>query len=151
MIAPCCCEESLGAFHDTVMKIGDLSVDNGERVMMFDAGLEDELVIRGGLCLLPGEGFVPADVVCHKGRIAALRPHGAAEGRILEAQGCLVLPGLVDIHGDAFERQILPDLAAGRLRLPIAQVYPMTEAAEAHRRMEAGGHLGKLVLKVADA
>jgi NADPH2:quinone reductase len=45
-----------------------------------------------------------------------------------------------------FEQQILPDLAGGRLQLPIAQVYPMTEAAEAHRRMETGGHLGKLVL-----
>jgi len=131
MIAPCCCEESLGAFHDTVMKIGDLSVDNGERVMMFDAGLEDELVIRGGLCLLPGEGFVPADVVCHKGRIAALRPHGAAEGRILEAQGCLVLPGLVDIHGDAFERQILP-----RLKTP----FPLDIAMlETDRQLAANG------------
>ncbi len=76
--------------------------------MMFDAVRGDELVIRGGLCLLPGEGLVPADVVCHHGRIASLRPHGAADGRTLDAEGCLVLPGLVDIHGDAFERQILP-------------------------------------------
>lgn len=76
--------------------------------MMFDGGRGDELVIRGGLCLLPGEGLVPADVVCHQGRIASLRPHGAAEGPALDAEGCLVLPGLVDIHGDAFERQILP-------------------------------------------
>lgn len=75
---------------------------------MFDARRQDELVIRGGLCLLPGEGLVPADIVCFGGKIAALRPAGTAEGTALDAQGCLVLPGIVDIHGDAFERQILP-------------------------------------------
>ena len=31
-----------------------------------------------------------------------------ASGRVIDARGCLVLPGLVDIHGDAFERQIMP-------------------------------------------
>ena len=29
-------------------------------------------------------------------------------GRWLDARGCLVLPGIVDFHGDAFERQIMP-------------------------------------------
>lgn len=75
---------------------------------MFDAGPHDELLIRGGLCLLPGEGLVPADVTCAGGRIAALRQDGAAAGPALDARGCLVLPGVVDIHGDAFERQIMP-------------------------------------------
>jgi alpha-D-ribose 1-methylphosphonate 5-triphosphate diphosphatase len=32
--------------------------------------------------------------------------HGAA--RPLDAEGLLVLPGIVDIHGDAFERQMMP-------------------------------------------
>jgi len=75
---------------------------------MYDAGHHDELIIRGGLCLLPGEGLVPADVTCVGGRIAALRPDGSAAGPVLDARGCLVLPGIVDIHGDAFERQIMP-------------------------------------------
>ena len=75
---------------------------------MYDAGPHDELIIRGGLCLLPGEGLVPADVTCAGGRIAALRPGGSAPGPGLDARGCLVLPGIVDIHGDAFERQIMP-------------------------------------------
>ena len=34
-------------------------------------------------------------------------PHGAAT-RIFDARGLLVLPGIVDIHGDAFERQMMP-------------------------------------------
>jgi len=75
---------------------------------MDDAGHQQELIIRGGLCLLPGQGLAPADIVCHAGEIAALRPAGAASGRAIDAHGCLVLPGIVDIHGDAFERQIMP-------------------------------------------
>jgi alpha-D-ribose 1-methylphosphonate 5-triphosphate diphosphatase len=75
---------------------------------MDDAGLQQELIVRGGLCLLPGEGLVPVDVVCAGGEIAALRSPGAAVGRSVDAHGCLVLPGIVDIHGDAFERQVMP-------------------------------------------
>jgi alpha-D-ribose 1-methylphosphonate 5-triphosphate diphosphatase len=33
---------------------------------------------------------------------------GDAPGRWFDAEGLLVLPGIVDIHGDAFERQIMP-------------------------------------------
>ena len=65
-------------------------------------------MLRGGLCLLPGQGLVAADIVCHAGEIAAVRPAGSASGRALDAHGCLVLPGIIDIHGDAFERQIMP-------------------------------------------
>lgn len=32
----------------------------------------------------------------------------ATPGRWLDASGCVVLPGIVDFHGDAFERQIMP-------------------------------------------
>lgn len=31
-----------------------------------------------------------------------------AGGQRLDARGCVVLPGIVDFHGDAFERQIMP-------------------------------------------
>lgn len=33
---------------------------------------------------------------------------GAHEGSVLDAEGLLILPGIVDIHGDAFERTIQP-------------------------------------------
>lgn len=79
-----------------------------ENATMYDAGPHDELTIRGGLCLLPGEGLVPADVTCAGGRIAALHRSGSAPGPSIDARNCLVLPGIVDIHGDAFERQIMP-------------------------------------------
>src|ERR1700746_2793843 len=40
-------------------------------------------------------------------RITALGDETRAS-RTLDAAGALVLPGIVDIHGDAFERQIMP-------------------------------------------
>jgi putative PIG3 family NAD(P)H quinone oxidoreductase len=48
----------------------------------------------------------------------------------------------------AFERDALPHFAAGRIVPLVHRVYPLEEAAEAHRAMEAGEHFGKLVLSV---
>jgi NADPH:quinone reductase-like Zn-dependent oxidoreductase len=49
----------------------------------------------------------------------------------------------------AFERDVLPHFAAGRIEPLIDRIYPLEEAAQAHRAMEAGEHFGKLVLRVA--
>ncbi|MBV7549760.1 NAD(P)H-quinone oxidoreductase [Pseudomonas sp. PDM26] len=43
---------------------------------------------------------------------------------------------------------VWPVLSAGRCLPMIDQVYPLTEAAQAHARMEAGEHIGKIVLRV---
>jgi NADPH:quinone reductase-like Zn-dependent oxidoreductase len=48
----------------------------------------------------------------------------------------------------AFERDALPHFAAGRIVPLIHRVYPLEQAAEAHRTMEASEHFGKLVLRV---
>jgi NADPH:quinone reductase len=47
-----------------------------------------------------------------------------------------------------FEHDVLPHFAAGRIAPLIHRVYPLEQAAQAHRAMEAGEHFGKLVLKV---
>jgi len=44
----------------------------------------------------------------------------------------------------------LARLAGGRLQVNVEDVLPLAEAAEAHRRIEAGGRRGKLVLRIAD-
>jgi len=46
-------------------------------------------------------------------------------------------------------QHVWPALAAGRCRPMIDKVYPYTEAALAHGRMEGGEHIGKIVLQVA--
>lgn len=62
-----------------------------------------DLRIAGGQVLRNG-AFATADLGVADGRIA---PPGAARCSI-DARGLLVLPGIVDLHGDAFERQIQP-------------------------------------------
>jgi NADPH:quinone reductase-like Zn-dependent oxidoreductase len=44
------------------------------------------------------------------------------------------------------ERHVLPLLAAGRVRVPIAQTFALEEVAAAYERFAAGGKLGKIVL-----
>jgi NADPH2:quinone reductase len=48
--------------------------------------------------------------------------------------------------------QVWPHLEAGEIRPVIDRVFPLDQAAEAHRRMESSAHVGKIVLEVeADA
>jgi NADPH2:quinone reductase len=47
-----------------------------------------------------------------------------------------------------FEHEVMPHFAAGRIAPLIHHVYPLEQAAEAHRAMEASEHFGKLVLRV---
>ncbi|MBW4023916.1 MAG: alpha-D-ribose 1-methylphosphonate 5-triphosphate diphosphatase [Proteobacteria bacterium] len=62
------------------------------------------LSITGGRALLHGRGLEPADIHSE----AALLVAEATSARRLDATGLLVLPGIVDLHGDAFERQVQP-------------------------------------------
>ena len=61
-----------------------------------------DMTITSGLVLRDGR-FEAADLGLADGRFAA-----GATGRRFDATGLLVLPGIVDIHGDAFERQMQP-------------------------------------------
>jgi alpha-D-ribose 1-methylphosphonate 5-triphosphate diphosphatase len=66
----------------------------------------DRLRIIGGRALLP-EGEAATDVLVADGRIVAL-DGGSTRAITFDASDLLVLPGIVDIHGDAFERQFQP-------------------------------------------
>jgi len=46
----------------------------------------------------------------------------------------------------AVEATAWPWVASGALRPPIDAVFPLAQAAEAHRRLEDGAHVGKIVL-----
>ncbi len=61
------------------------------------------LTIGSGSVLTP-QGFTDMNVGIADGVIVET----VRVGRTIDAKGLLVLPGLVDIHGDAFERQIMP-------------------------------------------
>lgn len=48
----------------------------------------------------------------------------------------------------ALRERVWPVLTAGRCWPVIDSVYPLERAADAHRRMESGEHIGKIVLKI---
>ena len=49
---------------------------------------------------------------------------------------------------DQFEKTVMPLFADGRIEAEISARFPLAEAGEAHRMMEAGGHFGKIVLDI---
>src|ERR1035437_8161106 len=78
--------------------------------------MEMRLLIQGGTGLVHHVGNPPdwyvTDISTRGNRIAQLgssmHHESGPAGLIFDAGGFLVLPGIVDIHGDAFERQIQP-------------------------------------------
>ena len=71
----------------------------------------ERLRITGGRVLLRSDGEQMVDLSLEDGRIAGIDRGG--RGAELDARGLLVLPGIVDIHGDAFERQLQPRPGVG--------------------------------------
>jgi NADPH:quinone reductase-like Zn-dependent oxidoreductase len=50
------------------------------------------------------------------------------------------------------ERSVLPLLAAGEVKVPVAETYPLDRAPAAYEHFQAGGKLGKIILTMdADA
>lgn len=70
------------------------------------------------------------------------------------SQELMLSPQLFDLPAGAHQAEILRQCAehidAGRLRIHVADVLPLAQAAEAHRRLAEGGMTGKLVLRVDD-
>jgi alpha-D-ribose 1-methylphosphonate 5-triphosphate diphosphatase len=69
--------------------------------------------IQGGQALV-GRRLVESDVDIDEeaGQIGAIGSAGG-NGRCFDARGLTVLPGIVDIHADAFERQLMPRPGVG--------------------------------------
>ena len=94
------------------------------------------------------------------GRIAVIGVSAGAKGEL----NLLALMGKrARIHGSTLrtrpleekalaarllEREALPLFDEGALRVPIAETFPMQEAAAAYERFAAGAKLGKIVLTV---
>jgi alpha-D-ribose 1-methylphosphonate 5-triphosphate diphosphatase len=66
-----------------------------------------EIFIQGGRALLGGE-ILEASVQITGREIGAVGSDLSRGSFGLDAHNLLVLPGIVDLHGDAFERQIMP-------------------------------------------
>lgn len=109
---------------------------------------------------LVGAPNLPADVaaLATGGRIAVIGVGAGAKAE-LNLLGLMAARGR--IHGStlrarplegkaaaarAVERHVLPLVAAGRIRVPVAATFPMADASAAYDRFRAGNKLGKIVL-----
>jgi NADPH:quinone reductase-like Zn-dependent oxidoreductase len=71
--------------------------------------------------------------------------------RRLTLTGSTLRPRSVEFKtmvADEILRTVWPYVQGGRLKPVIDSVFPLDHAAEAHARMEAGEHVGKIVLEV---
>jgi len=66
-----------------------------------------DVLIENGRVLAP-DGFVDGNVAIEGGVITSVGSSLSSARRRIDARGAYVLPGLIDIHGDAFERQLMP-------------------------------------------
>lgn len=89
----------------------------------------DPLVLTGAEVLTP-DGLVAADVTVADGQIMAIGDATAA-GRRLDVSHRWVLPGLIDLHGDAVERALSPR--------PSAPMPVMAALVENDRALLAAG------------
>lgn len=68
--------------------------------------MSEAIVFQGARVILP-DGEARVSVRIEGGKITSL--DGATDGaRVIDCRGLILAPALVDIHGDAFERQVMP-------------------------------------------
>ena len=60
---------------------------------------------EGATVYLPGE-IAETNVTIAEGRIVEVGD--ATQGEVIDARGLILAPALIDVHGDAFERQVMP-------------------------------------------
>jgi putative PIG3 family NAD(P)H quinone oxidoreductase len=100
------------------------------------------------------------DCLADDGRLVTIAVLGGAKATIdmarLMVRRQTVTGSTLRSRSDAFKallaeeiaRTVWPHVEQGRLRPAMDRVFPLEQAAAAHRRMEAGEHVGKIVLAI---
>jgi putative PIG3 family NAD(P)H quinone oxidoreductase len=109
-----------------------------------------------------GGDYLPRNLKClaEDGRHVSIAVQRGAEAAIpiwevmrkrLVITGSTLRPRSVEFKtlvADELSRTVWPHVAQGRLKPVIDSTFPLAEAADAHRRMESGEHIGKIVLTI---
>jgi len=109
-----------------------------------------------------GGDYVPRNLAClaeegrhvsiavQRGAKAEISLWGIMQRRLTLTGSTLRARGVEfkSLVADELAREVWPHVAEGRLKPVIDSVFPLEAAADAHRRMESGGHVGKIVLEV---
>jgi NADPH2:quinone reductase len=83
------------------------------------------------------------------GQTEALVDFRTVIGRRLTITGSTLRPRTVDEKAQiasALRMEVWPLLERGLVKPIVHQVFPLARAADAHRLMESGAHIGKIVL-----
>jgi putative PIG3 family NAD(P)H quinone oxidoreductase len=111
-----------------------------------------------------GGDYVPRNLAClaEEGRHVSIAVQRGASAEIqifdimrrrLTLTGSTLRPRPVAFKtmvADEIARTVWPYVEGGRLRPVIDRTFPLSEANSAHERMEAGDHVGKIVLEVGE-
>jgi putative PIG3 family NAD(P)H quinone oxidoreductase len=109
-----------------------------------------------------GGDYLPRNLAClaEEGRHVSIAVQRGANAEIaifdimrrrLTLTGSTLRPRSVEFKtmvADELARTVWPFVEGGRLKPVIDSVFPLAEAAAAHARMEAGEHIGKIVLEI---
>jgi NADPH:quinone reductase len=142
---------SLGADHAVNYKTQDFATE----VDRFTEGRGVDVVLD----MVAGD-YVAREVKClaNDGRLAIIAVQGGTKSEIdtgivlrkrLAITGSTLRARSIDYKGQlasALREKVWPLLEAGRIKPVIHQVFPATQAAQAHALMESSTHVGKIVL-----
>ena len=109
-----------------------------------------------------GGDYLPRNIAClaDDGRHVSIAFQRGAKSEVvipdlmrrrLTLTGSTLRPRSVEFKtmvADEIARTVWPYVASGRLRPVIDSTFPLSNAGKAHARMEAGAHVGKIVLEV---
>lgn len=65
-------------------------------------------LLSGARVALPSETRDTLDVLIEDGVIAALDPESSGDARVIDLAGRLLMPGMIDLHCDALEKEVEP-------------------------------------------
>ena len=151
----CAAAEKLGAARAINYRTGDFV----EAVQAFTGGKGVDIVLD-----MVGGDYVPRNLKClgEEGRHVSIAVQRGAKAEIPlweVMRRRLILTGSTlrgrdaefkAMVADEVARIVWPHVEEGRLRPVIDRSFPLAQAADAHRRMEAGDHMGKIVLTIGE-
>lgn len=147
----CAAARDLGADHAINYKTADFV----EAVKEITGGKGCQVVLD-----MVGGDYLPRNLKClaDDGRHVSIAVQRGGEATIaifdimrrrLTLTGSTLRPRSVEFKtmvADELNRTVWPFVREGKLKPVMDRAFPLAEAAEAHRRMEAGDHVGKIVL-----
>jgi putative PIG3 family NAD(P)H quinone oxidoreductase len=134
--------------HDFVDEVTRLTQDRGVDVVLDMVG--GDYVPRNLACLAEDGRHI--SIAVQRGGESTI-PIWQVMRRRLTLTGSTLRPRSVEFKtmvADEIARTVWPFVAGGRLKPVIDSVFPLDQAADAHRRIDAGDHVGKIVIAIGD-